>query len=112
LIDSTCQAGKARVARRPVGEHHELADPPSIDPLADRFDVAGTLMAQQEGELVSQVAVHIVHVAVADSAGRDPHEYFPRPRTLAPELLDPEGPASGFGHHTTPDYRTHSFSLP
>ena len=68
-------------------------------------------MTQQEGEVVSEMAVHVVHVAVADPAGCHTHQYFPRTGIPAAQFLDPEGPALGYSHHTTPNSRTHIFSL-
>jgi len=72
-------AAPAPSARRPPGEHHEVARLEARDAVADRLDAAGDLVAEQEGELPVHDPVAVEQVGVADAARPHPH---PAPRRV------------------------------
>ena len=54
------------------------------DPVADRLDHAGRLVAEQVGEVVPDAAFPVVQVGMADAAGLDPDQGLARARDRAP----------------------------
>ena len=73
-------AGPALAADRTPVEDDVVAGRYVGDAVADGLDDAGSLMAEQVGEVVADPALAVVQVGVADAAGLDLHDGLARPR--------------------------------
>ena len=76
--------------REPLEWNSTLLEGDVVDAVADPFDDAGRLMAEQHGHGPHAVAVDDAEVGVADSRRFDAHEQLARPGGIEFELTDGE----------------------
>ena len=81
-------AAAARAAHGTPIEDHEVAGLDLAHTLADSFDDATGLVAEQERELVVDAALAVVQIGVADPACLDGDNSFPRARVGDDDVLD------------------------
>ena len=84
-------AALALAARGHEREHDVVAGSHALDAGPDLGHDAGRLVTDHERQRLRQVAVDDVQVAVADPAGRDPHEHLPALRRRQLDLEDLDG---------------------